>query len=74
MLVIGASKDENGKEYLIGRNSFGINWGENGLFRIYRDSEKINTYFLETSGYLPNIMPINNVSGEGTMVQSRYQL
>lgn len=35
---IGYDKDEKGKDYLIGKNNWGMQWGNLGFFRIYPDT------------------------------------
>jgi len=51
VVLVGIDSDFNG-EYLIGRNSWGSSWGENGNFR-FRTRSSDNTCFMESYGILP---------------------
>jgi hypothetical protein len=35
VMLIGYGKDSSGRDYWIGKNSWGTHWGENGLFKYY---------------------------------------
>lgn len=38
VLIVGHDMDSKGRDYYIVKNSHGVNWGEDGFFRIYNES------------------------------------
>ena len=38
VLIYGYDKDDEGRDYLIGKNNWGARWGDKGFFKIYPDT------------------------------------
>jgi len=58
VLLVGVDSDDNG-EYVIGSNSWGSSWGENGNFR-FRSRASDKTCFMESTGILPIVKQSTN--------------
>ncbi len=59
VVLIGSDYDNKG-QYLIGRNSFGPDWGDKGNFMIRVDPNNKDTCFMERYGVLPVVKKITN--------------
>lgn len=57
VLIVGYGIDENGTKYWTVRNSWGIDWGEEGYFRIVRGKGKCGIHLYPT-------VPIAHYIGE----------
>jgi len=75
VILIGFGKDsETGKDYWLVRNSWGIDWGEDGLIRIERNVNNNNSCFVTQSGYLPKVFdPTAPLSSAGSITSGSSQ-
>ena len=48
VIIVGYDQDDDKKDYLIGKNNWGEDWGDKGFFKIYPDTCGI----LMTNDYL----------------------